>query len=248
MTAHQVVSRDEWMAARRALLAKEKELTHLNDQLSAARRELPWVRIEKRYVFEGPDGRKTLSDLFEGRSQLIVYHFMLGPGWKEGCPGCSFLTDHFDGPNQHLRHHDVSMVLVSRAPWAEIAPFKQRMGWQLPWVSSHGSDFNADFGVAFSKEAVARGEINYNFGTITTDPRYFSEDLPGVSVFCKDESGDIFHTYSAYARGLDILVGANNLLDLTPKGRNERTDTGELNDWVRHHDSYGESQKAACCD
>lgn len=247
MTHHQVVSRDEWRAARLNLLAKEKELTRLNDTLSAARRDLPWVRIDKPYVFEGPDGRKTLADLFGGRSQLIVYHFMFAPGSKEGCPGCSFFTDQIDGPNQHLAHHDIAMALVSRAPWSELAAFKKRMGWQVQWVSSHGSAFNEDFDVAFSKEQIAKGEIDYNFGTITTDKRYMSEDLPGISVFYRDDDGAIFHTYSAYARGLDALMNSQHFLDITPKGRNERLPDGTLNDWVRHHDKYEDGKAAACC-
>lgn len=248
MTQHQVVSRDQWRTARLNLLKKEKELTRLNDSLSQARRDLPWVKLEKRYMFEGPDGRETLSDLFGGRSQLIVYHFMFSPGAKEGCPGCSFFADQIDGPNQHLAHHDVAMALVSRAPWSELAPFKKRMGWKVRWVSSHGTDFNEDFGVSFSKDQIAKGEIDYNFGTITTDKRYMSEELPGVSVFFKDESGTIFHTYSAYARGLDALMNSQHLLDITPKGRNERSPTGELIDWARHHDKYGDDKSASCCD
>jgi predicted dithiol-disulfide oxidoreductase (DUF899 family) len=247
MTQHQVVSREAWRAARLKLLAKEKEMTRLNDALSAARRELPWVKVKKPYLFEGPDGRATLSDLFDGRSQLIVYHFMFAPGAEEGCPGCSFFTDQIDGPRQHLMHHDVAMALVSRAPFRDFASFKKRMGWQVPWLSSHGTDFNADFGVVFSKEQIEKGEIDYNFGTITTDKRYMSEDLPGISVFYKDPDGSIFHTYSAYARGLDVLMNSQHFLDIAPKGRNERSATGELIDWVRHHDRYDDGNAAACC-
>jgi len=249
MTQHQVASRDEWRAARLSLLTKEKELTRLNDSLSQARRDLPWLKLEKPYMFEGPDGREALSDLFGGRSQLIVYHFMFAPGWKEGCHGCSFFADQIDGPNQHLAHHDVAMALISRAPWNELAPFKQRMGWKVKWVSSHGTDFNEDFDVTFSKDQIAKGEIDYNFGTITTDKRYMSEELPGISVFYKDADGTIFHTYSAYARGLDALMNSQHLLDITPKGRNERSPTGEMIEWVRHHDKYDGGEKAAsCCD
>ena len=247
MTQHQVVSREEWRAARLNLLAKEKELTRLNDALSAARRDLPWVKVDKPYIFEGLNGRETLSDLFGGRSQLIVYHFMFAPGWEEGCSGCSFFTDQIDGPRQHLMHHDVTMALISRAPLNEFAAFKKRMGWQVPWLSSHGTDFNADFGVVFSKEQIEKGEIDYNFGTITTDKRYMSEDLPGISVFYKAPDGSIFHTYSAYARGLDALMNSQHFLDITPKGRNEWSATGELIDWVRYHDKYDDGKAVACC-
>ena len=246
MTTHRIVSRDEWTTERRALMAEEKDLMRRNDALGEARRALPWVRIDQDYVFEGPDGRVTLADLFGGNSQLIVYHFMLAPGAEAGCHGCSYFTDHMQGPNLHLPHHDVAMALVSRAPWSEIAPFKKRMGWTIPWVSSHGTTFNRDFGVHFTKEEIAAGRIDYNFGTITTDRRYMSEDLPGISVFFKDSDGAIYLTYSAYARGLDPFMSSQQLLDITPKGRNERTDDGELNDWVRHHDRYA-AKPASCC-
>jgi predicted dithiol-disulfide oxidoreductase (DUF899 family) len=232
---HRIVSRDEWLAARKAHLAREKELTRIQDQVSAERRELPWVRIEKDYLFEGPDGKETLADLFGRHSQLIVYHFMFGPGWKEGCGGCSFLADHIDGANLHLAHHDVSLVVVSRAPWPEFEPFKERMGWQFKWVSSHGSDFNYDFHVSFTKDEVETGQAWYNYEKTTEA----AEELPGISVFFKDEAGDVFHTYSAYARGGDILIGAHNYLDLTPKGRNET----RIMDWVRHHDRYEGAQQ-----
>jgi predicted dithiol-disulfide oxidoreductase (DUF899 family) len=231
METHAVVSRKEWIAARRALLIREKELTRAHDQVSAERRELPWVNVEEPYLFEGPDGRETLADLFGGRSQLIVYHFMFGPGWTEGCTGCSFVADHIDGANLHLQHHDVSLVAVSRAPWREFQDFKTRMGWRFKWVSSHGTDFNYDYGVSFTKEQVATGDVGYNYGTSPVA----HDELHGVSVFYKDPDGAVFHTYSSYARGCDILLGAHNYLDLTPKGRNE---TGTM-DWVRHHDRYG---------
>jgi predicted dithiol-disulfide oxidoreductase (DUF899 family) len=233
---HKVVSRDEWIAARKALLAKEKEHTRLRDQLSAARRALPWVKVEKRYVFEGPDGQETLADLFAGRSQLIVDHFMLGPGWSEGCVGCSFAADHLDGTLVHLEHHDVSLVAVSRAPFPEIAAFKRRMGWRFKWVSSYGSDFNYDFHVSFRPDEIARGEAYYNY----EKQRVGIEELPGTSVFCKDAAGNVFHTYSSYARGAEGLVGTYHLLDLTPKGRNETGPNRNLTDWVRHHDRYGD--------
>jgi predicted dithiol-disulfide oxidoreductase (DUF899 family) len=242
MHPHPIVSREEWLAARKALLAKEKELTRLSDRISAERRALPWVKVEKEYVFEGPDGRQTLADLFEGKSQLIIYHFMFGPDWEQGCPSCSFLVDHIDGANLHLKHHDVTLMAVSRAPWSKIEPFKKRMGWRFKWVSSYGSDFNFDYGVSFSKDQIAKGDLDYNFQTIKGDARYHIEELPGVSVFYKDSAGNVFHTYSTYARGGDILIGAHNWLDLTPKGRNETT----IMDWVRHHDRYEEAGQGCC--
>ena len=193
---------------------------------------MPWVRIEKEYVFEGADGKETLSDLFDGRSQLIVYHFMLGPGWEEGCKSCSYLADHFDGANWHLPHRDVTLVVISRAPFSEIEPFKKRMGWRFKWVSSSGNDFNFDYHVSFTKEEEAKGQVYYNYGM----EEFISEELPGLSVFYKNEDGEVFHTYSTYARGLDILVGAYNFLDLVPKGRDE--DPEATMSWVRHHDRY----------
>jgi predicted dithiol-disulfide oxidoreductase (DUF899 family) len=230
---HLIVSRDEWLAARRELLAKEKELTRLRDRLNAERRELPWVRIEKEYVFDGPDGREPLADLFAGRSQLIIKHFMFGSGWQEGCVGCSFEVDHAVAALVHLEHHDVSYVLVSRAPFAEIEAFRRRMGWPVKWVSSYGSDFNYDFHVSFTKDEIARGEAYYNF-----DRRPIAiDELSGRSVFYKDAGGDIFHTYSSYARGGEMFLGTYHFLDITPLGRNE-TLRGNLTDWVRHHDRY----------
>ncbi|HEX6980083.1 MAG TPA: thioredoxin family protein [Alphaproteobacteria bacterium] len=237
---HRVVSRSEWLVARKALLAREKELTRLRDQVSAERRQLPWVKVDKTYVFEGPDGRETLADLFAGRSQLIVYHFMFGPGWKEGCDGCSFLADHIDGANLHLAHHDVSLVVVSRAPWQEFQAYKKRMGWQFKWVSSYGSDFNYDYHVSATRDDIAAGRVIYNYAP----SKDAGEEMPGISVFAKDGNGDVFHTYSAYARGGDILIGAYNWLDLTPKGRNETT----IMDWVRRHDEYeGAARPESCC-
>jgi len=233
---HKVVSESEWTAARKELLRKEKEFTRLRDQLSAERRELPWVKIDKPYMFDGPNGKETLADLFDGRSQLIVYHFMLGPGWKEGCPGCSFLADHIGGALLHLVQHDVMLVVVSRAPLAQIEPFEKRMDWRFKWVSSFGSDFNFDYHVSFTKDEMAKGKVYYNYETQETG----SEESPGVSVFYKDASGDIFHTYSCYARGSEMLIGAYNYLDLTPKGRNETGPRHDLGDWVRHHDKYGD--------
>jgi predicted dithiol-disulfide oxidoreductase (DUF899 family) len=230
-----IVSRDEWLITRKAHLAREKELTRLRDELSRQRRELPWVKVDKPYVFDGPDGKETLADLFDGRSQLIVNHFMLGPGWKEGCVGCSFGADHIEGALVHLEHHDVTVVVVSRAPLPEIEAFKKRMGWRFKWVSSYGSDFNYDYHVSFTKDDMAQGKVYYNY-----EMRAFqSEELPGISVFYKDGAGTIFHTYSSYARGGDILLGTYNILDLVPKGRDEEGLAFTFS-WVRHHDSYGD--------
>jgi len=230
MDRPRIVSRDEWTHLRKQHLLKEKEFTRLRDRLSAERRELPWVKVDKPYTFQGPNGKQTLAELFAGRSQLIVYHFMFGPDDEQGCPGCSFLSDHVDGANLHLSHHDVTFVAVSRAPLAKLDAYKKRMGWQFTWVSSGGSDFNYDYNVSFTKDAVAMGTATYNYEKISNE----MEDLPGISVFYKDANGDIFHTYSSYARGGDILIGAYNYLDLTPKGRNE---TSTMN-WMRRHDQY----------
>jgi predicted dithiol-disulfide oxidoreductase (DUF899 family) len=229
------VSQTEWLAARKAHLAKEKELTRLRDRLSAERRGLPWVKVEKDYVFDTTEGKQSIADLFDGRSQLVVYHFMFGPGWKEGCVGCSFLADHMDGALVHLEHHDVTVVVVSRAPLAELEAFKKRMGWRFKWVSSNGSDFNYDYHVSFGPEDIAKRKVYYNY-----DVRDFqSEEMSGTSVFYKNAAGDIFHTYSTYARGDELLLGTYNILDLTPKGRNETGPNNDLTDWVRHHDRYG---------
>ena len=232
---HQVVSQEEWLAARKRLLSKEKEFTRLRDQLAAERRALPWVKVEKDYVFDGPDGQETLADLFDGRSQLLVYHFMFGPGWEQGCPSCSFLSDHIDGTNWHLPQRDVTLVAVSRAPLAQIEAFKKRMGWRFKWVSSYGNDFNRDFHVSFTPEEMAQGKVYYNYAMTEFD----SEEAPGISAFYQDPGGAIFHTYSAYARGLDMLIGAYNYLDLAPKGRDEAALPWTMA-WVRHHDRYGD--------
>ena len=236
MLQNRIVSREEWVSARKDLLAREKELTRLRDRLGAERRALPWVRVEKEYVFDGPDGKETLADLFEGRSQLIVKHFMLAPGQQDPCVGCSFEVDHIDGfPLVHLSNHDVAYVVVARAPLAEIEAVKHRMGWRFKWVSSFGSDFNYDFHVSFTPEQIARGEAYYNYETRDVP----LEDLSGRSVFYKDADGAVFHTYSSYARGGDLLLGTYNILDLMPKGRNETGPNHNLTDWVRHHDRYG---------
>jgi predicted dithiol-disulfide oxidoreductase (DUF899 family) len=230
---HEIVSREQWIDARKALLTREKEFTRQRDELSRQRRALPWEKVEKQYVFEGPKGRQPLADLFDGRRQLIVYHFMLGPGWAEGCKGCSFLADHFDGTVVHLAHRDVTLVAASRAPLSEIEAFKKRMGWGFPWFSSHGSDFNFDYQVSFSADTRANRKVYYNY-----DMREFpSDEAPGLSVFYKDDSGEIFHTYSSYGRGLDILLGVYNFLDLVPKGRDEEGLPSTMA-WLRHHDRY----------
>jgi predicted dithiol-disulfide oxidoreductase (DUF899 family) len=234
ITGHQIVSREEWTAARKGLLRKEKELTQLRDQLSAERRKLPWVQVENNYVFDGPNGKETLAELFGGRSQLVVKHFMFGPEWQEGCVGCSFEVDHIEGALVHLEHHDVTYVVVSRAPLEKIEEFKQRMGWRFKWVSSYGSDFNFDYHVSFTNEELAQGKVDYNYRA--TDASI--DELSGISVFYKDEAGDIFHTYSTYARGAEELLSTYIVLDLTPKGRNETGPNHDLTDWVRHHDRY----------
>jgi predicted dithiol-disulfide oxidoreductase (DUF899 family) len=232
MENHKVVSHEEWLAARRQLLADEKEFTRLRDRLSQQRRDLPWVMVDKDYVFEGPDGQETLSQLFDGRHQLAVYHFMLGPDWEEGCKSCSFWADNFNGIDAHLRQRDVSLLAISRAPLARIEGFKKRMGWTFKWVSSFGSDFNYDYQVSVRAEQSASGEITYNYAPRKTT----MAELPGVSVFYRDEGGRIFHTYSCYARGLDMLNGAYHWLDLVPKGRDE-SEPHKMS-WVRLHDEY----------
>ena len=234
MSHNAIVSPEEWIAARKELLAKEKQLTHLRDEISAARRKLPWVRVEKEYTFDGPNGPETLAQLFGGRSQLIVYHFMFGPEWSEGCVGCSFLSDHVDGSLVHIQNHDVAYVAVSRAPWDKIAAFQRRMGWGFKWRSSFGSDFNYDYHVSFKPEEVARGEVYYNFEM--QKPQ--GEELHGLSVFYKDADDAIFHTYSSYARAGENFLGTYQLLDVTPKGRNETGPNFAFPDWARHHDRY----------
>jgi predicted dithiol-disulfide oxidoreductase (DUF899 family) len=232
MMDHKVVSREEWIEARKALLDGEKSLTRMRDQIAAERRALPWVRVEKAYEFDTPDGRKSLADLFNGRSQLFVQHFMLAPAQTTQCVGCSFEADHLQPAFVHLRNHDVSLVAVARAPLAEIEELRQRMGWHFPFVSSYGSDFNYDFNVSFTPEQVAAKRANYNFQDI--DPGM--EDLHGNSVFYRDDQGQIFHTYSAYGRGAESLLTTYVVLDMTPNGRNEK---GDLTDWVRPSTMYG---------
>jgi predicted dithiol-disulfide oxidoreductase (DUF899 family) len=241
---HPVVSQSEWQRACRDFLAKEKELTRLSDEVARQRRELPWTKVDKEYVFDSPQGKKSLWDLFGERCQLATYHFMLGPDSTEGCKGCSYVTDHMDGALEHLGGRDLSLVLVSRASLDRIGAFKRRMGWHLPWVSSGGNDFNHDFAVSFTPEEVASGAKLYNFGTRAP----YSEENPGMSFFYKDPSGAIFHTYSIYARGLDALLGTYVILDRAPKGRDEVGLPMSM-DWVRHHDKYQPTVQigGTCC-
>jgi predicted dithiol-disulfide oxidoreductase (DUF899 family) len=236
---HKVVSQDKWIAARKELLKKEKEATKLLDELSAERRKLPWVKIEKDYVFDGPGGKVKLAELFAGRSQLVIYHFMFAPEWKEGCPSCSYVSDHTNATLPHLAARDVTLAAVSRAPLAKIEAFKKRMGWDFNWVSSHDSDFNFDFHVSFTKEQAQSGPLYYNY----TMQEFPSEEAPGLSVFYKDAAGDIFHTYSTFGRGLDQFLGTYRILDTTPKGRDE-DDLPFSMAWVRYHDRYETSQTA----
>jgi len=230
-TDSRLATAEQWLEARRTLLEKEKELTRHMDEVSALRRQMPWQRVEKKYVFEGPTGLVELGELFQGRSQLIVYHFMLGPGWDAGCSGCSFICDHVDGARQHFENHDVKFVAVSRATWPEIERFRRRMGWTFQWVSSADSDFNYDYSVSFRREDLDAGPVffNYQFQTLRSEEQF------GISVFAKGSDGEVYHTWSGYERAGDILIGAHNWLDLTPKGRNE----GTTMDWVRLHDRYG---------
>jgi len=236
-SAAKVVSSAEWLAASKELLAKEKEFTLLRDELSRQRREMPWEKVEKQYMFQGANGTETLAELFDGRSQLIVYHFMFGPGWKEGCPSCSFLADSFDGAVIHLAQRDTSFVAISGAPLSEIDAFKKRMGWKFKWVSSGGTDFNYDYKVTFTKEQASGGKPLYNFGTIAA----YGEEVPGASVFFKKD-GDVFHTYSTYARGLDMFLPTYHWLDITAKGRDEAEMKPHAMAWVRHHDRYSDGK------
>jgi predicted dithiol-disulfide oxidoreductase (DUF899 family) len=227
---HDVVSEEQWLDSRRELLSAEKELTRLRDAVNQKRLALPWLEITREYVFATVSGPKTLSELFEGRSQLLVQHFMFPSSWRQGCKSCSFMADHTDGMNRHLAHHDVTMIAVSRATLGEIEEFRRRMGWEFNWVSSHGNTFNRDFRVTFTPEEIATGHIDYNFGVWDMT----GEEWPGVSAFFKDETGRVFRTYSTYGRGVEVMMGNYAMLDIAPKGRNE----GEGMDWVRHHDRY----------
>jgi predicted dithiol-disulfide oxidoreductase (DUF899 family) len=238
MQTNQIVSRDEWLAAQQAHLAREKQYTHLRDALNTERQALPWVKVDKQYVFETPDGQKSLSSLFGNCSQLVVYHFMFGPEWKAGCTGCSFLADHLDGTLPHLEHHDVSLIAVSRAPLAKIMEYKTRMGWQFPWVSSFGSDFNRDHQVSFTKDELETGRVYYNFADM--DSAKANDELPGLSAFFKNKNGEIYHTHSSYARGAEEIIGTFMILDRAPLGRNE----SKIMDWVRRHDEYEDTVEA----
>jgi predicted dithiol-disulfide oxidoreductase (DUF899 family) len=234
---HRVVSDAQWNEERIKLLAREKELTRLQDQIAAERRALPWRRVTKEYLFDTHQGQRTLAQLFGSRRQLMVQHFMFGPGWEQGCPSCSYMADHTDGMNLHLAHRDISFVAVSRAPLPQIQRFRQRMGWKFDWVSSHGSEFNFDFGVSFTKEELATGEVRYNY----RKGFFPAEEAPGVSVFCKDDAGDVFHTYSTFGRGVEVMMGAYRMMDLAPQGRSER-DVFYKMEWVRHNDRYEPGQ------
>lgn len=236
MQDHNVVSKEEWLDARKKHLAKEKEFARLRDQLSRERRDLPWVRVEKEYPFDGPDGKESLSDLFDGRSQLMVYHFMYGPDWEEGCPTCSFWADNFNGIGIHLCHRDINLVAVSRAPFPKLAAYKKRMGWTFKWVSSFESDFNWDFHVSFTPEEMEKEEVYYNYHI----GKFPVEEAPGISVFYKNPQGEVFHTYSTFARGLDMLNGAYHFMDLVPKGRDEDNLPYSMA-WLRRHDQYEDS-------
>jgi len=229
---HKVVTQKEWLAARKRLLVKEKTFSRLRDQLARDRRELPWEKVEKEYIFASPHCKVTLAGLFGDKSQLIVYHFMFGPGWKDGCPHCSFWADHYDSVNLHLGARDTTLVVVSRAPLKEIRPFKKRMGWRFNWVSSSQTDFNFDYYVSFTPEQIRSGKRYYNYAPLKMD----IDEREGVSAFYKENDRNIYHTYSAYARGIDLLNTTYNFIDLTAKGRDEKP--GQAQDWVRYHDKY----------
>jgi predicted dithiol-disulfide oxidoreductase (DUF899 family) len=236
-----VVSEKAWLAARKKLLAKEKKFSKLRDKLAQERRKLPWVKIEKDYLFDGPEGRVTLDELFRGKSQLIIYHFMFGPEWGEGCAHCSFWADHFDSVNFHIGARDTAFAVVSRAPWKEIEPFKRRMGWKFKWVSSFGADFNFDFNVSFTPEQRRSGKAIYNYRPLEMD----IDEREGVSAFYRDKNGALYHTYSSYERGIDLMNTTYNFLDLTAKGRDENPDHSQ--DWVRYRDQYEGAAKDCCC-
>jgi len=232
MENRKVVSQKEWIAARKKLLVKEKKFSKLRDQLNLQRRKLPCVKVAKEYIFDGPTGKATLGDLFDGKSQLVIYHFMFGPGWGEGCEHCSFWADHFDSVNAHIGQRDTAFAVISRAPWKEIAPFKKRMGWRFKWVSSFKTDFNFDFNVSFTPDQIKNRKAIYNYAPLDMD----IDEREGASAFYRDKSGDIYHTYSTYERGIDLMNTTYNFLDLTAKGRDENPDATQ--DWVRYHDEY----------
>ena len=243
---HPVVSRDDWLVQRRALLEREKALTHQRDQIARERRALPWVRVDKAYTFDTPAGRRTLAELFDGRRQLMVQHFMLAPGWEQGCKSCSFMADHLVGAQVHLEQRDLTVLLVSRAPLAEIERFRQRMGWQFKWASASGNDFNTDFAVSFPPESRVDGEVYYNY-RMTGFPQ---EEAPGISFFCKDDAGEVFHTYSTFGRGVEAMMMTYDMLDMAPQGRGEDGDDYGMQ-WVRHHDRYepapATTATSSCC-
>jgi predicted dithiol-disulfide oxidoreductase (DUF899 family) len=233
MEKHRVVSREQWIEARTDFLAREKEFTRMRDQISQQRRELPWVRVDKEYVFDGPDGKVTLAELFAGKSQLIVYHFMFDPTWDAGCKSCSFWADNYNSIVVHLNHRDANVVAISRAPIAKLQAYRKRMGWSFRWVSSSGNDFNFDYHVSFTPDELAKGEAYYNYGM----SKLKEAEWPGISVFYKDSDESIFHTYSCYSRGLDMLNGAYHMMDLLPKGRDEAGLQFTMS-WLRRHDEY----------
>jgi len=233
MEKHRVVSREEWIEARKDFLAKEKEFTRMRDQISQQRREMPWVRVDKNYVFDGPEGKVSFAELFAGKSQLVVYHFMFDPSWEAGCKSCSFWADNYNSIIVHLNHRDANLVAISRAPLAKLQAYRKRMGWSFKWVSSSENDFNYDYHVSYTPEEIAKGEGYYNYRINKTN----SAEMPGISVFQKDPDGNIFHTYSTYERGLDMLNGAYHILDLLPKGRDEKG-LQFTQEWVRRHDEY----------
>ena len=236
---HKVVSGKKWIAARKALLVKEKKFNRLRDELNRQRRSLPWEKVDKEYAFDGPNGKETLAELFDGKSQLLIYHFMFGPDWKEGCPHCSFWADHFDSVNIHIGQRDTALAVVSRAPLTAIEPFKQRMGWRFKWLSSFNTAFNFDFNVSFTPEQVKSGVLPYNYGKYKRK----IDEKEGVSAFYRAKNGDIYHTYSSYERGIDLMNTTYNFLDLTAKGRDENPDAPQ--DWVRYHDQYNTSSQNA---
>jgi predicted dithiol-disulfide oxidoreductase (DUF899 family) len=240
MENRKVVSQKQWITARKKLLLKEKKFSKLRDELNLQRRKLPWVKIEKEYVFEGPAGKVTLGDLFSGKSQLIIYHYMFGPGWKEGCAHCAFWADHFDSANIHIGQRDTAFAVVSRASWKEIEPFKKRMGWRFNWVSSFETEFNFDFNVSFTPEQLKKRKAIYNFAPLDMD----IDEREGVSAFYRDKNGDAYRTYSSYARGIDLMNTTYNFVDLTAKGRDEKPDSTQ--DWVRYKDQY-EDARGDCC-
>ena len=234
MQTHKIVSREEWIAARKVHMAHEKEYTRARDRLSEERRSLPWVKVDKAYTFEGPNGKLTFADLFKGKSQLVVQHFMFAPDWNEGCKSCSFWADGFERMIPHLAARDTTLIAIARAPLPKLEAFKKRMGWTFDWLSSVGSDFNFDYAVSFTPDQIKSGAKVYNFGT----SGFGIEEAPGISVFYRDDAGGVFHTYSSYGRGVEVMMGTYGMLDLLPKGRDERDANNNRIRWVRHHDRY----------